>query len=86
MHGFPTIYMFRGGKDSEYNGGRTEPEIISWVDKKSGPAFHLLTTEAEFSAFQEKYEEFTLGVYSDEKSAHAEAYKKMAGDMVRNHM
>ena len=81
VQGFPTIKMFRGGKDSEYQGGRTEAEIISWVDKKSGPAFHVLNSEEDLMSFQEKYEAFTLGLYKDTTSAHAEALKKLASDL-----
>ena len=81
VQGFPTIKMFRGGKDSEYNGGRTEAEIVSWADKKSGPAYHVLTTEEELMTFQEKHEAFTLGVYSSMDSAHAKELQKLANDL-----
>lgn len=37
VKGFPTLKYFRDGEHSEYNGGRTEATIISWLNKKLGP-------------------------------------------------
>ena len=31
IKGFPTLKFFREGDVSEYNGGRTEATIISWL-------------------------------------------------------
>ena len=36
IKGFPTLRFFKDGNDSEYNGGRTESTIISWLKKKVG--------------------------------------------------
>ena len=43
IKGFPTIKYFKNGKPSDYNGGRTATEIVSWVNKKSGPPATTLT-------------------------------------------
>jgi protein disulfide-isomerase A1 len=51
IEGFPTLKLFTKGTPSDYNGGRTEPEIISWMKKKTGPASRLLTTVEEAEAF-----------------------------------
>lgn len=37
IQGFPTIYWFKNGVHSEYNGGRSENDIVNWVLKRSGP-------------------------------------------------
>ena len=78
VQGFPTIKLFRGGEASEYNGGRTEKEIVAWATKKSGPAFLTLTTTKELEELQEKHEAFVVGYYSDLTSEHAEGLKKLA--------
>jgi protein disulfide-isomerase A1 len=51
VEGFPTLKLFTNGKPSEYNGGRTESEIVSWMKKKTGPATRSLTTVAEVEKF-----------------------------------
>jgi len=51
VEGFPTLKLFTNGKPSEYNGGRTESEIVSWMRKKTGPATRTLTTVAEVEKF-----------------------------------
>lgn len=37
VKGFPTLKWFVNGEPQEYNGGRTEDEIVNWIKKKSGP-------------------------------------------------
>lgn len=69
VRGFPTIKFLRNGQSSDYQGGRTESEIVSWVTKKSSPAFTLLASEEEFMAFQENHEVFVLGVFSGEDAS-----------------
>jgi len=39
IKGFPTLKFFtKGAGDVPYEGGRTAPDIISWLKKKSGPS------------------------------------------------
>lgn len=49
--GFPTIYFFRKGKHEEYNGGRTEAEIVQWVEENTGPTLHSFEKEEELETF-----------------------------------
>ena len=51
IEGFPTLKFFVNGTPQDYNGGRTESEIVSWMRKKTGPASRVLTTPEEVEAF-----------------------------------
>jgi len=46
IKGYPTLKFFINGNPVDYNGGRTEAEIVNWINKKTGSAFKELT-EAE---------------------------------------
>lgn len=50
--GFPTIKFFTGTTENpvDFNGGRTAPEIITWINKKSGPLSKLIETPEELAA------------------------------------
>jgi protein disulfide-isomerase A1 len=51
VQGFPTLKFFVNGKDTEYNGGRTKADIVTWMKKKTGPATSDLKTVAEVENF-----------------------------------
>jgi len=51
VRGYPTLKFFRGGEPIEYEGGRTEAEIINWVTKKSGPPSKTLGSQTEIDNF-----------------------------------
>jgi len=78
IRGFPTIKFFRGGKSSDYQGGRTEADIVAWVNKKSSPVTTLVATEADLLAFQEKNSVFVLGIFSGSDSPAVAAFTALA--------
>lgn len=51
VRGFPTLTVFRSGERSEYNGGRSESEIFSWVNKKISPLIKISTVEELHNLF-----------------------------------
>mmetsp|Transcript_17723 Transcript_17723/g.12652 ORF Transcript_17723/g.12652 Transcript_17723/m.12652 type:complete len:208 (+) Transcript_17723:98-721(+) len=42
IRGFPTLFFYKNGQRMEYNGGRTENEIVQWILKKVGPPSTLV--------------------------------------------
>lgn len=78
IKGFPTIKFIKNGKDQEYGGGRTMTEIVSWVQKKTGPAFVTISTTEDLEKFQESKEVFALGVFDSLDSDSAKAFITLA--------
>lgn len=74
VKGFPTLKFFKNGKASDYNGGRTEKEILRWLEKKSGPATTTISSSDELEKFQLSHEVFALGVFDSSDSLSAKAY------------
>jgi len=76
VSGYPTLKLFTNGQPSEYQGGRTESEIISWMRKKSGPVTKQLHSVEEVETFH-KNAEVAL-VYFGEDAAQIDAFTKVA--------
>ena len=65
VRGYPTLKFFRNGKPMEYNGGRTADTIISWVEKKTGPAAVTLADVDAAKKFIEDNEIAVLGFFAE---------------------
>jgi protein disulfide-isomerase A1 len=76
IQGFPTLKLFTNGNASEYNGGRTEAEIVAWMKKKTGPASKVLSTVADVESFANDSE--VAVVYFGDNAEHLEAFQKVA--------
>jgi hypothetical protein len=50
VEGFPTLKWFVNGKPQEYNGGRVTKDIVSWIEKHTGPAYKTVNSNAELAA------------------------------------
>lgn len=79
IRGYPTLKFFRDGQPVEYNGGRTSADIVSWVNKKTGPAATELSTIAEAEAFLAANEIAIVAFFKDRESDAAKAYLSVAG-------
>jgi len=76
IRGFPTLKLFSNGTPSEYNGGRTHPEIVSWMRKKTGPASRSLSTVAEVESFYKGAE--VAVVYFGDNSSDLSVFERVA--------
>lgn len=79
IRGFPTIKYFKGGKlVSDYNGGRTESDIVNFANKKTSPAAKNLASVEDLESFQDVNRVFVLGVFSSPDSVAAKNFIDMA--------
>lgn len=78
VRGYPTLKFFRGGSEIEYNGGRTSEEIISWVNKKTGPAATEIKTIDEAEALIKDNKVVVIGFFKDIESASAKTFLSVA--------
>jgi len=74
VSGYPTLKFFKNGEASEYNGGRTAPEIIAWLEKKSGPAVNYATAASDVEALKEA-NAVVVVLFSTDKSEDNKAVK-----------
>lgn len=54
VQGYPTLKFFIRGKEQTYEGGRTTADIVTWINKKTGPATQTLSTLEEVQAFVDR--------------------------------
>eukprot|EP00127_Corallochytrium_limacisporum_P007375 Clim_evm12s249 gene=Clim_evmTU12s249 len=78
VRGYPTLKFFKSGNEVEYTGGRTKPEIINWLNKKTGPVATPVNTPAELEELQGKHEVVVVGLFKDEESDAAKNFLAVA--------
>ena len=78
VRGFPTLKLFRAGKASEYEGGRTEEDIVHFMKKKAGPAAKPLATSEELAAFKSSADIVVVGFFTDAESPRAQTFLAVA--------
>jgi protein disulfide-isomerase A1 len=71
VEGYPTLKFFKGGRATEYSGGRTEKDIVAWVRKHSGPPAKTVTSVEEAKTFADAAEVAVVGVFASTDSAEA---------------
>ena len=54
--GYPTMKLFVNGKPIDYTGGRKMDDIVSWVQRKTGPSSSLIGSHLAFEKAREKHE------------------------------
>jgi len=81
VRGYPTLKFFKGGKATEYGGGRTADTIVSWLEKKTGPPATTLATVEEATAFTTGKDVSVIGFFADETTDAAKAFLAAASNM-----
>lgn len=71
VSGFPTLKFFVNGVAQDYTGGRTESEIVNWVNKKAGPAAKTIANAEAAEEFKNSAEVVVIGVFPSETSYQA---------------
>jgi protein disulfide-isomerase A1 len=81
VRGYPTLKFFRNGKATEYGGGRTGDTIVSWLEKKTGPAALALADVDAAKKFIDDNKVAIVGFFKDQESAGAKAFMEVAGNL-----
>ena len=78
VRGYPTIKFFISGEPVEYGGGRTGDEIVSWLNKKSGPPATSLKSVEELNKFKSSGDVVVVGLFKDLESDAAKQFLAVA--------
>jgi len=81
VKGYPTLKFFKNGKDREYTGGRKADDIVTWLEKKTGPPAKTLANVDEAKAFIESNDVAVVGFFKDLDASDAKAFLGVAGNM-----
>ncbi|XP_061597713.1 protein disulfide isomerase family A, member 8 [Cololabis saira] len=78
--GYPTVKIFRYGKDSApYDGPRTADGIYHYMKKQTGPDSVHLKTKEELQTFTSNYDASVVGVFSGADGSGLAEFLKAAG-------
>jgi len=81
VRGYPTLKFYKNGKDIEYTGGRTADTIVTWLEKKTGPAAKTLADVEAAKAFISDNDVAIIGFFKDVESDAAKAFLSAAGGL-----
>ncbi|KAM7384890.1 hypothetical protein PAMA_011990 [Pampus argenteus] len=80
VSGYPTLKIFRNGRDSApYDGPRSADGIYHHMRKQTGPDSVHLNTDEDLQTFIEHYDASVVGVFSGADSSHLSEFLKAAG-------
>ncbi|XP_035892427.1 protein disulfide-isomerase isoform X1 [Anopheles stephensi] len=78
IRGYPTLKFFRSGSQVDYTGGREQDTIVSWLEKKTGPAAKELETVEAAEEFLKENNVAVVGFFQDRESKEAKAFMATA--------
>ena len=79
VKGYPTLKWFKNGEASDYNGGRTEATIVSYVMKAIGAPMKVLATEVALNDFKASSGVTVIGFLAA-GSSEMDAFQKTSAD------
>ncbi|XP_049891461.1 protein disulfide-isomerase A3-like isoform X3 [Epinephelus moara] len=80
VSGYPTLKIFRNGRDSApYDGPRTADGIYQYMKKQTGPDSAHLKTDEHLQTFISHYDASIVGLFSGEDSPHLAEFLRAAG-------
>jgi protein disulfide-isomerase A1 len=77
VQGYPTLKFFIKGSPIDYNGGRTQVDIVNWVKKKTGPPTTVLTDAAHLTSQKEANKVLAV-FFGSEDSTEFAAFRQAA--------
>jgi len=79
VSGYPTLKTFRnGGNAADYEGGRTENEMVKYMAERAGPASYEIKDSAKFDKLKSGAEPVVVGFFESESADGAKNYKDAA--------
>ena len=75
IKGYPTLKFFIDGKQIDYNGDRTEKDIIEWVNKKIGPPVLEKEDKATFERHLEE-QPLTLAYFGEKAHSNFKKFEE----------
>jgi len=78
IEGFPTLKFFKNGEAIDFNGGRDAQGIVTWLEKKTGPACKEITKVGELKEILEKEQALVVGFFNDLKGEKAKIMEGVA--------
>jgi protein disulfide-isomerase A1 len=77
VKGYPTLKFFIKGSPIDYNGGRTHPDIVQWIKKKTGPPSTVIKDAAHLEELK-KNNKVVAAFFMGEDSAEFTAFRTAA--------
>jgi protein disulfide-isomerase A1 len=84
VQGFPTIKLFRNGKDSEYQGGRTAKDIAGFLKKQQGPSVKVLASASDVAGIKPNEKADAVLVAYAKKGSEVETFYAKFADQYRD--
>jgi len=85
VQGFPTLKVFRAAGDinkpADYQGGRSDKDIVKYIRKQTEPAFQQISSAEELETLRQREGVEIVGVFADLESAEAKAFKAAAEEL-----
>jgi len=79
VSGYPTLKTFRnGGNAADYEGGRTENEMVKFMSERAGPASAELTSAAKFEKLTSGAEPVVIGFFESDSADGVKNFKDAA--------